>query len=306
MDLRRIFRGVGKSLITVGVLLFLFVAYQLWGTALIERRGQQALAQELSQRQLTTPPTLPSSGSPVQVAQKVELPDLGSAVGTMEIPKIGLEKHVVEGVGVPDLKKGPGHYPGTAMPGTAGNAAIAGHRTTYGAPFFDLDQLAPGDPIFVTTSLGRFRYDVRETKIVAPDDAWVLDPTDDNRLTLTTCEPKYSAAKRLIVVADLVGDPLDVTFEGDQQPPPLAGEGLEVAAGADVTAGLSGDSSARGPVLLWGLLTAAIWLGTWTVARRHRPRSRRRWLAYGAALPFFLAGLFVFFENVARLLPANV
>lgn len=106
-----------------------------------------------------------------------------------------------------DLKKGPGHYPGTALPGGSGNAAIAGHRTTYGAPFFRVDELEAGDPIFITIRGGRYRYDVSELKIVAPEDAWVLEPTEDNRLTLTTCHPRYSAAQRLIVVAQLVSAP---------------------------------------------------------------------------------------------------
>lgn len=308
MDRKRIVRGLGKTLISVGVLLFLFVAYQLWGTALVERRGQEALAKEFSEQVLTAPPSLPTpSGGAVQVAQKVELPDLGAAVGIIEIPRIGITKHVVEGVGIEDLKKGPGRYPGTSLPGTSGNAAIAGHRTTYGAPFFDLDQLQPGDPIYVTTTLGRFRYDVRETIIVTPSDAWVLDQTEDNRLTLTTCHPKFSAAQRMIVIADLTTDPIDVDVTGEQPPPTdIPGEDLEVAAGTDVTAGLSGDPSARGPVALWGTVTGAIWLGAWLFARRYDRSPKRRWLVYGATLPIFLASLFVFYENVARLLPSSV
>src|SRR5206468_12704168 len=100
-----------------------------------------------------------------------------------------VEKTVVQGVGVEDLKKGPGHYSDTPMPGQQGNASIAGHRTNYGAPFYNLDQLKPSDPILVTTVQGSFRYDVLETKIVRPSKVDVLENTPDNRLTLTTCHP---------------------------------------------------------------------------------------------------------------------
>ena len=91
------------------------------------------------------------------------------------------------------------------MPGQPGNSAIAGHRTTYGAPFFRLDELELGDPILVSTAQGRFRYEVSEKTVVTPSHVEVLDPTPDNRLTLTTCEPRFSNAKRLIVVAKLIG-----------------------------------------------------------------------------------------------------
>ncbi|MGH9179973.1 MAG: sortase, partial [Acidimicrobiales bacterium] len=161
MDLRRVIRGLGKALISIGILLFLFVGYQLWGTGIAEARGQRDLEKKFAQRALlTSVPTIPSpSGGP---ATTTTLPpiDLGDSVAMIEIPKIDLKKFVIEGVDVEDLKAGPGHYPGTPLPGEKGNAAIAGHRTTYGAPFSDLDDLSAGDQIFVTTGAGRFQYDV--------------------------------------------------------------------------------------------------------------------------------------------------
>ena len=120
---------------------------------------------------------------------------------------------------VEDLRKGPGHYRTTPNPGQAGNAAIAGHRTTYGAPFHRVDELEPGDPIFVTTAQGVFEYRVLGFPnpeggedvgyfIVDPSDTWVLDQTPGrNLLTLTACHPKFSARQRIIVQAELVGDP---------------------------------------------------------------------------------------------------
>ncbi len=142
--------------------------------------------------------------------------DQGSAIARIQIPRIGLDKTVVEGVRVGDLRKGPGHYPATAMLGQEGNAAIAGHRTTYGAPFGDIDELLPGDEMIITTIQGEFIYRVIEQGegfghlIVPPTAVEVLDqdfPVHPNRLTLTACHPKGSARQRIIVVGELVGEP---------------------------------------------------------------------------------------------------
>ena len=98
--------------------------------------------------------------------------------------------------------------PGTALPGQPGNAVISGHRTTYGRPFFDLDQLQPGDRIEIETAIGTHVYELREGSfIVAPTDVWVAEPRDGAWLTLTTCNPKFSARERLIVTAELVSGP---------------------------------------------------------------------------------------------------
>ena len=114
---------------------------------------------------------------------------------------MGLDEIVVSGVGVDDLKKGPGHYSQTPLPGEHGNAAIAGHRTTYGAPFLDIDNLKPGDDVVATTYAGRYVYKVTGTTIVSPSEISVLDDTPDDRITLTSCDPKYSATNRIIVTA---------------------------------------------------------------------------------------------------------
>lgn len=125
----------------------------------------------------------------------------------IKIPKISVDRVVVEGVGVEELKKGPGHYPETALPGQLGNMVISGHRTTYGAPFFRLDELATGDEILIQDGQGTFKYRVSEKKIVAPTDLSVILPSSDARITLTTCNPKYSAKQRLIIVGTLEGAP---------------------------------------------------------------------------------------------------
>jgi sortase A len=150
----------------------------------------------------TTTTAQPTTAPPTTVPpQPVFAP--GDPVARLEIPRIGVDEIVVSGVGVEELKKGPGHYPQTPLPGQPGNAAIAGHRTTYGAPFFNIDQLTPGDEVIATTYAGRFVYRVTGTVVVAPTDVAVLAGTADARLTLTSCHPLYSASSRIVVSARL-------------------------------------------------------------------------------------------------------
>lgn len=120
------------------------------------------------------------------------------------IPRIGLRAVVVEGTTLADLRRGPGHYPGTALPGEVGNVAIAGHRTTYGAWFRHLDRLKPGDAILLSTKGRVFRYAVEGEQVVGPAETGPVLPTDYAALTLTTCTPPGSATMRLVVRARLV------------------------------------------------------------------------------------------------------
>lgn len=240
MPLARIVGGIGRTLISAGLLVLLFVGYQLWGTGLAEARAQDDLRASFeasldgtgtaaapttaapTTAAPTTAPTTTGSGAtvptttsapptvpPTTVPPPTTRPPAprGEAVAIIRIPRIGLDKAVVEGVTVGDLKKGPGHYPSSPMPGRPGNAAIAGHRTTYGAPFGGLGSLDEGDEIFVTTREGDFRYVIDRISIVAPSQVEVLDPSVEARITLTTCHPKYSARQRLIVSGVLSGEP---------------------------------------------------------------------------------------------------
>lgn len=215
-DFRRLRYRLGTLLWVVAAFCLLWAAWDLWGTGLGQARAQEDLkadfAKALSEPVVSDGPAVPSSvpgDAPPPVAFRDPLPKplLGSGVALLKIPALDLEQVVLEGTSVKDLKRGPGHYPGTALPGQPGNAAVAGHRTTYGAPFFKLGRMAIGDGIEVTTKSGKYLYRVTKIYRVSPGDTSPLLPTDENILTLTTCDPPFSAAKRLIVVALMEGDP---------------------------------------------------------------------------------------------------
>ena len=121
------------------------------------------------------------------------------ALGTIEIPKIGVSKSLYEGITLTTLDNGPGHWPGTAMPGQLGNAVIAGHRVSHDKPFRNLDQLVEGDDVFLTTDDGRFDYKVTGTEIVTPDALWIADQTPDYTATLFACNPPGSTKQRIVV-----------------------------------------------------------------------------------------------------------
>lgn len=289
MRWRPIVSAIGRACMAAGTLTLLFVAYELWGTGIAEARGQTNLTDQFRRAQRQAPRLDATRADFAPPAPS------GSAIAIIKIPRIGVEKTVVEGVGVDDLKKAPGHYPDTPMPGEEGNAAIAGHRTTYGAPFYNLDELAPNDAILVTTLLGSFRYEVTDTRIVRPSHVEVLENTPDNRLTLTTCHPRFSARQRMVITARLVGNALPAPDPSTRPAASDAKPGL-------VDAGLSGGTAARAPTILWGAAFAAVCAGAYAVRRA----IGHKWIVWPVALMPMSATLFVFFENVARLLPANV
>jgi len=304
VDARTALRGVGKTFITAGTLILLFVAYQLWGTGIAEARAQHRLTRELAARGIhattspvSAPPTTAPPAGPTTTAVPLPPPPPGGALAILTIPRIHIDAAVVEGVGVSDLKKGPGHYPKTPLPGQPGNTAIAGHRTTYGAPFYHLNEVAPDDDIFLSTSNGTFHYKVVLQHNVDPSDVKVIDPTPDNRLTLTTCTPRFTASQRLVVVARLIGP---ATVAPTAVPVPETSSTDPAA--PDVSVGsLSGQGTSTWPAIGWGLVCALVWLVGFAWGRRWR-----RWPAYLLTTPVFLLALFVFFENFARFVPANI
>jgi sortase A len=192
----RVLRLTGWTLIAAGFLVIAFILYELLATGLVTARYQQELRAEFA-RELGRGASVDTLPRPVP----------GHAVGIISIPEIGLDMAVVEGITPDDLKKGPGHYPGTPLPGARGNVGIAGHRTTYARPFWALDRLDAGDRILVDTRRGRFIYRVEWARVVAPDQVEVLDATPRPSLTLTTCHPRFSAAQRLVVRAVQVSGP---------------------------------------------------------------------------------------------------
>ncbi len=248
---RRLVREVGLALVTAGLVVLLFVVYELVGTNLSEEHSQAQLARDFnaavagarpavtstttspaatpakqnpSRKKVpsgkrarpgtsTTRPRAQPSRHPVKKksrdgaapAGRLPVPPPGGALDHLVIPAIGVDRYVVEGVGEADLQMGPGHYPGTPLPGQAGNVGIAGHRTTFGAPFFRLNALVRGDFIYLTDISGTtWVYDVVHQWVVPPSDTAVLDATHQPELTLTTCNPRFEATSRLVVRAVLV------------------------------------------------------------------------------------------------------
>lgn len=298
--------GIGRGLILFGTLILLFVAYQLWGTGLHESRAQDRLADEFEAvLEAARQPKPVGSAKPAK-PKPVVIPETGDVIAHLRIPAIGVDKYIVEGVTISDLKNAPGHYTETVLPGHKGNAAIAGHRTTYGAPFYRLNELKKGDQLIVTTVEGQFVYKFKELKVVAPSAVEVLDPTKDSRLTLTTCNPRYSARERLIAIATLTNDPVKEVAppKGTTGPQPTTTLPGEAAAPGETTPeslDLSGNPAARAPAILWGALSALVLTAVWAAGRWWR-----KWPAYIIGTPVFLVVLFFFFENFARLLPPNV
>ena len=296
--MRRTAAAIGRTLITVGVLILLFAVYLLWGTGIYTSQQQHDLRQTFDAALHRVAATTTTTSTPAAVVGPTTTTAppsnaslaAGSAVARIQIPKIGLDNIVVSGVGVDDLRKGPGHYPQTPLPGQEGNAAIAGHRTTYGHPFGDIDQLSSGDVIKVQTLQGSFTYRVYSQLVVDPSDVAVLapDPGRPATLTLTTCNPKYSAAQRLVVKAAL--DPQTKPLPAPHLPPPAKLTSL----------GLSGDSGSLLPAVIAGLIAAAVGGLWWLVFHRHP-----RWTTWLIGVIPFLVALFFFFQYVERVLPAN-
>jgi sortase A len=127
----------------------------------------------------------------------------GDPIGRIRVPAAGVDDVMVEGTGAGDLRRGPGHYPDTPLPGRGGTVAVAGHRTTYGAPFRHVDAVRPGNRIELRLPYGVFTYRVERTRIVPPTATWVTRSVGYDRLILSACHPLYSAAKRIIVFARL-------------------------------------------------------------------------------------------------------
>lgn len=151
---------------------------------------------------VVAPPTTGASPSMEPPAEALPAPRAAPAVvelGEIEIPRVGLRHTLYEGVDLSIIDRGPGHWPGSAMPGEAGNVVFAGHRVTHSRPFHNLDQLVQGDRVIFHTATGIFTYEMTEQLIVTPKDVWIANPTPDATMTLFACHPKGSARQRIVV-----------------------------------------------------------------------------------------------------------
>lgn len=355
------FRGflsiAGRVSTSLGVLCFAFAAYQLWGTGIQYARAQADLEDQFAEQlaafstvadppgvvstlpQITDPVdtttgAVPASADPATTAPATTASDaaaappgdslelaLGDLLGRIEIPAIGVDDYIVAGVRAKDLASGVGHYPYTPLPGSTGNSAIAGHRTTHGQPFFELDQLVAGDEIVVTTVQGRFVYTVTGSKVVEPTDFSVLfGSPDESVLTLTTCHPRYSQKKRLVVSAVLAEDrstgggaTIEYTPDAVEEAEAAVELPAEAADPDDPTSvpaaqtidafssGWFSDPAAWPHIAAWGVaLSACALLATWF------GRRTRNWISAPLFLAPFVVLLYFWFENVNRLLPPGL
>ena len=308
---RRTLAAVGRALVTVGLLILLFVAYELWGTGIFTARDQARLKRqfhrELAALQQDNPvvTTTTKPGSPKKphpptsttINPKYEVaPPEGGIIGEIKIPKIGVDWIFREGVQLADLAQGPGHYPGTPLPGQIGDAAIAGHRTTHGAPFYNINELVPGDQVQIRTFAGSYTYIVDKPPFpVDPTDVAVVANTSDAELTLTSCNPRYSARQRLVIKAKLLRKLSD---KPHKPPTEVNGKKVKPPPPAQLVTGLQGESNSVAPSVLWGFIVAAVG-GLWWWAFR-RWRHPYTWLI--GVVPFLVV-LFPFYVYLERALP---
>jgi sortase A len=201
-------RSVGEVMITAGLVLLLFVAYQLVWTNIAADRAQDKVTNTLRRDWLR------EGGTQQPGAIKLSKSDFGKGFAFLHIPRLGRKYSVpvVQGVSLPDLSRGVGHYPKTAVPGEVGNFAVAGHRATNGEPFAHLDEVKVGDSLVVETRSTWYGYVVDKVQIVQPSAVWVLDPVPGKPdqlptrqlITLTTCNPRWASTQRMILFGHLV------------------------------------------------------------------------------------------------------
>lgn len=221
---RALLRTFGELAITLGFLILAFVGWQLWWTDIVAGAAQAQAVTAIEQDFAALAdegPAIPAdedsvSVTPAQVDPRLHPPaPVGDAFALIRVPRFGRDfvRPVREGTTADILADGVGHYVGTAAPGDLGNFAIAGHRTTYGKPFSDIDALLAGDSIVIETRTGYHVYAVTSHDIVLPSAVEVLEPVpgqpgaaaSEAVLTLTSCHPRYSAAERYVVHAVLTG-----------------------------------------------------------------------------------------------------
>ena len=354
----RPFRLFWLSLTWLSLIGILFLLYQLWGTGVYESQARDDLAQRFdligtyqsdapsatvattttlidiipADTSSTSSTVAPPDEAALQAIKRVVAAKDGDVIARMIVPAIDLDKYVVDGVGIENLRTAVGRYRGTYAIGDDGNVAIAGHRTTYGSPFGRIDELVPGDQIIFETPVGVATYEVvdptaslalwgRSVKsigsghvIVGPEDEFVLSDVGDNRLTLTACHPKFSAKERIVVVALLVGKPLPLldplygiqtdVFAPEVSPTPttIPQPLVERATSKRFTTfaeSMNGLPNQLAPSVVYGLMTLVVMAAISVASNRF---GRKIAIPVGA-IPFFYS-LWLFFTHLERLLPA--
>lgn len=271
-----VLRLLGTVAGAVALLLAGFGAYLFGFTPVEALHAQHHLADELD-------------GAAGLAALNGRVPPEGAAVGILRIPALGLRQILVEGTSAKDLEAGPGVMVGSAPPGTRSDVVVAGRRATFGAPFAHLARLSAGDEIEVTAALGTFTYRVTGSDLVASGHDLRLGRSDEGRLLLVTAGSVFGGGGLFVVTAALTSRAVASVAAGSSaQPPP--------------NFGLSGDSGAVAPAILWGEALIAVLVIAWYVARR----SAKGWLVYALSAPVVIALALVCFVNVAALLPATV
>ncbi len=218
--MHRALRILSTALITAGLVIFLDVGLTLaWREPVSSIYGSIQQAQARSQladleksfaAQINKPEIVRIKNPTRRIATLADKfakqANTGEAIGKIQIPRFGLDAVVIQGTDTSSLEKGPGHYPDTPFPGQPGTVGIAGHRTTYLAPFRHIDSLVPGDRIMIHMPYADFTYTVQKHEIVDPSDVQITDPVGYPRLVLTACNPLYSAAQRYAIFAKLTDE----------------------------------------------------------------------------------------------------
>jgi sortase A len=266
----------GAVVTALGLFIALFAAFLFLFTPLQASRAQHRLLSELQ-------------GHAGLAVLTGHVPAEGHAVAIIDIPALHVHQVVVEGTSAADLISGPGLMPGSALPGTPGNTVIAGRRYLYGSPFRGIGSLVAGDKVQVVSGYGSFTYDVIGTHKVEPGEPDPVAPTSGNQLTLVTSNASLAPTDRVVAIARLVGQPVDIHVSAIGLPPRSE-------------RALSGDPGSLLPALLWALaLLVAI-----TVTVRLYRRWHRTWPTYIMTTPVLLALAVLVFQYVARLLPATL
>jgi sortase A len=266
----------GAVLTALGLLLALFAAFLFLFTPLQASRAQHRLVSELQ-------------GHAGLAVLTGHVPPEGKAVAIIDISALHIHQVVVEGTSASDLTAGPGLMPGSALPGTPGNTVIAGRRYLYGAPFSGLGSLKSGDKIQVVSGYGSFQYNVVGTREIVPGQPDPVSPTAANQLTLVTSNASLAPTDRQVVIARLVGQPVNVRVSSIGLPPRSE-------------RALSGDPKALLPALLWAIALLVVVAITVRLYRRWH----RTWPTYIMTTPVLLAFAVLLFQYVARLLPATL